>query len=132
MSHPREPLHIVARADSHQRRDNPRSNRGGGKGADRGGRGKGAEGRKGTHTSGKVDYRLEEFYPARRSPSHGRFGSRWKHSDLLNAKRYYPLLSLPSHCSKTMLNRHNALRLVIPPLQAGKLNGWKLELTGLP
>lgn len=43
-----------------------------------------------------------------------------------------PPHSLFSHYSKTMLNRHNALLPCNPSPSPSKLNGWKLELTGLP
>lgn len=44
----------------------------------------------------------------------------------------FPPHSLFSHYSKTMLNRHNALLPCNPSPSPSKLNGWKLELTGLP
>lgn len=90
----------------------------------------------GRDTSGKVDYRFEEFsLRARRSPSPSPdAGSRILETlGLIKCKTLLsPPHSLPSHYSKTMLNRHNALLPCNPSPSPSKLNGWKLELTGLP
>ena len=90
----------------------------------------------GRDTSGKVDYRFEEFsLRARRSPSPSPdAGSRILETlGLIKCKTLLsPPHSLLSHYSKTMLNRHNALLPCNPSPSPSKLNGWKLELTGLP